>query len=192
MTKPMGELLIQFRKWGVFAHRNHLLYNINAADAAAVRETVSSLAFGAIIHMVAVAEALMFMDEVEKDKYLEKRMSAEGIAIGAFARSGWSAMMPAYWDAARSVAGRDPTFAYVRASGLSDGGGLLSNPTVAWLNSAANLAVRTPQSAFMDDRQLSQNDVRNFTNTFIPNIFGLKKGIEAMLGENLPATSSVR
>jgi len=80
----------------------------------------------------------------------------------------------------------------VRASGLSDGGGLRSNPTVAWLNSAANLVARTPQSLFMDDRQLSKTDVRNFTNTFIPNIFGLKRGIEALLGENLPDSASVR
>lgn len=106
-------------------------------------------AMGHLAQTVANAPAL-------SERQLEERLSVKGIALGAFQRTGMSALVPMLVDTAARITGQDPVFSS-RSTGLS--ASIFGNPTMGLVDELPN-AVNAIVAPFAEGRQMSRQEMR--------------------------------
>ncbi|MDF2809233.1 MAG: hypothetical protein K0S56_264 [Microvirga sp.] len=152
MSNDVARIILQFRFFVVGAHSKQMLHNIHMWD----RESVStflatslSASLGHIAQTVANAPSLT-------EKQLEDRLSVQGIAKGAFQRTGMSALTPMLIDTAARMSGQEPVFAS-RSTGQS--ASIFGNPTTGLVDDIPN-AVNAIVAPFAQGRQMSKQEVK--------------------------------
>jgi len=105
MSHPVGRLLVQFRRFIFGAFTNNLLFNLRLAKGGDMRamsfflvsSVLSAASYSAWTHTKA-----LFRDD--RDEYLERELSWDNLAKAAFARSGYSSILPMIFDSGPSQA----------------------------------------------------------------------------------------
>lgn len=180
-TGEAGKLVTQFQTFALQAHEALLLHGVKHMDA----ERIATWLFGTgMAAMFYVARThLESVGKKDRRKFLRERLAADAIAKAAFARAGFSAMIPAMYDtAAHALPGLDPVFSHARTSGLGTSlGSANSYPAGAVAVSAFNLM------SSLDDGQFTQSEWRN-AQRMLPfaRVMGIQQGLE-ILGSGLPA-----
>lgn len=152
MSHPVAQVMLQFRTFVIGAHSKQLLHNVHMWDRESLSVFLATTFAGAMGHIaqtVANAPAL-------SERQLEERLSAKGIALGAFQRTGMSALVPMLVDTAARITGQDPVFSS-RSTGLS--ASIFGNPTMGLVDELPN-AVNAIVAPFAQGRQMSRQEMR--------------------------------
>ena len=116
MQNPIGRLLFQFRNFTIGSYETQLLSNLQAADARAMASFSINTFFGLVSYL-----AITNVKFAGRPEELEKYLTTEEMAKGAFQRSGFATHFPALIDTIFQVGGSDAVFASGRSSGLTSG-----------------------------------------------------------------------
>jgi hypothetical protein len=127
-----GKLIGQFRAFVFGAWAKHTLTAVHMRDAEAFSAALMTTAFGALSYVAQTH--LNAIGRSDRDKYLEKRLSLQGLATGAFQRSSISSIIPMGVDTATRVGGFSPLFDARTTGQASDA--FFGNPTVGLFNDA--------------------------------------------------------
>lgn len=152
MSHPVAQVMLQFRTFVIGAHSKQLLHNVHMWDRESLSVFLATTFAGAMGHIaqtVANAPAL-------SERQLEERLSAKGIALGAFQRTGMSALVPMLVDTAARITEQDPVFSS-RSTGLS--ASIFGNPTMGLVDELPN-AVNAIVAPFAQGRQMSRQEMR--------------------------------
>jgi hypothetical protein len=127
-----GKLIGQFRAFVFGAWAKHTLHNIHMRDPQAFGAMLATTAFGALSYVAQTH--LNAVGRSDRDKYLEKRLSLQGMAAGAFQRSSMSSVIPMAVDTGLRPLGFQPVFDARTTGQASDA--LFGNPSVGLFNDA--------------------------------------------------------
>lgn len=131
MTKPMLQIISQFRSFMLVAYTKQLMHGLNMRDFQTGMSFVLSNVFAGMSYTAqTVARAQLRED---KDQYLKERLTVGNIAAASFQRAGWATFFPAFYDLAAKRAGLEPVFQHGRTTGLPSNA-LLGNPSVDFGN----------------------------------------------------------
>lgn len=158
--------IFQFRTFMLGAFSKQTLWNAHMRDPQALVSAALGLFTGSMTYMGVVYGQARGMDEAQRRRFVEERLSLKAIALNGFARTGESSIIPMLWDSTVGAVGtaaghKDWTlFNYARASGQTQdilfgnpNSGLLLNDIPKALGSAVNL---------VDGSGLAQTDMKNF------------------------------
>ncbi|MCK0210069.1 hypothetical protein MWN33_18715 [Starkeya koreensis] len=153
MSHPVAQVVLQFRTFVIGAHSKQLLHNVHMWDRESVAVFLATTFAGAMGHVAQTVANAPTLSE----RQLEERLSAKGIALGAFQRTGMSALVPMLVDTAARITGRDPVFSS-RSTGLS--ASIFGNPTMGLVDELPN-AVSAIVAPFAQGRQMSRQEMRD-------------------------------
>lgn len=179
-TNEAGKAVSQFMTFAIQAHSRLLLHGVKHVDAE--RVTAWLLGTGLAAMLYAARTHLESVGKKDRQKFLRERLSEGAIAKAAFARAGFSAMIPTMYDtAAQMIPGIDPVFSHARTSGLGSGLADLRNyPAGAVATSALNLL------GTLDDGQFTQSEWRSAQRVLpFARAIGIQQGLE-VIGSGLP------
>lgn len=131
-SHPLGQMIIQFRTFMLAAHAKQFLSNLHARDINAAAAFFVGMVAGGLVYYGQTH--LQATGRRDRAKFLRERLSAKAIALAAFQRAGWAALMPMAIDTVWM--GDDPLFAY-RTTQLSTG--ILGNPTYDMIDRLAGI-----------------------------------------------------
>lgn len=124
MTRPLGQLLLQFRSFMIVSHAKQFLHNIKRNDFMAYQAMATSIMFGTMGYMMQTY--INSVGRRDRKEFLAERLLTEDgdldiakIASQGFARSSWSAFFPGAIDTTLLIGQYDPVFGYSRSSGLA-------------------------------------------------------------------------
>ncbi|MCP4126763.1 MAG: DUF3293 domain-containing protein [Gammaproteobacteria bacterium] len=158
LQNPLGRLLFQFRNFMLGSYETQLLSNLQAADARAMASFSTNTFFG-LLSYLAITNA-KFAGRPEE---LEKWLTAEAMAKGAFQRSGFATHVPALLDTIFQVGGHQGVFQSGRSSGLSAGFlSFDSTPVGSLVDGLTGTAQGIIAPMFSEDYQYSE---KNFKKT---------------------------
>ncbi len=178
MSRPFWQIVTQFRVFVLAAHSKQLLHGIHLRDATTTTAFLGTTVTAGLAYMLQMyAQSIGKRDRKE---FLKERLTAERIGAQAFARAGWSAMVPAFIDNAAHGLGYGAPFG-MRTSGLGPVG-LLQNPTWDFLNSVWATPFDAARAALHSDVDYSEQDFKRFYN-----VFPLKNTLPVAIGLNLIA-----
>lgn len=184
MTKEMGKVLFQFRSFMLGAYTKQLLAGVKQNDWEVYSSFMASMFFGGLFYVGQTH--VNSIGRPDRDEWLDKRLSVEGIAKASFQRAGFSSVLPMIVDIGLAPFVDEPVFAY-RTTDLSTG--ILGNPTVDLLNSGARALRGTISAASRDDYEFSQQNYRDVSSlVFLQNAFGIRN-VVAAIGGTLPRFS---
>lgn len=177
-TSEAGKALTQFQTFALQAHTRILLHGMKHMDAE--RFTAWMLGVGMAAMFYVARTHLESVGKKDRRKFLRERLSEGEIAKAAFARAGFSAMIPTLYDTVAQVTPAGPAFSNARTSGLGSGLHLKNVPAGAVAVSVLDLA------SSLRDGQFTQSEWRN-TQRFLPyaRTLGFQQGLE-ILGSGLP------
>lgn len=168
MTKEGGKVLTQFRAFSMQTWEKGILHGM------AVRDITAATAFiGSVMSAALFYTAQTYLDslgQADPDKYRRERLTMKKIGANAWARSGFSSMVPTAYDTiAQGLFGaREDMF--VRYSGLDSQLGLGSFPTGKMLMggmAAAKAGVQVARRPFGYRDRMTASDRRNLV-SFVP------------------------
>lgn len=157
-SNPLWQALFQFRSFALAAWEKQFLHNVAMRDWNSFHMMWSSMALAAMTY--AVRTNLQAIGRSDREDFLKKRLAPAQLSGAAFQMAGWSSIMPMIWDSGLRLGGFNPWFDF-RATGQATDA-LIGNPTVDFINSVGNAMKGTTQS-FADHRQMSQQELRNWT-----------------------------
>lgn len=177
-TNEAGKALTQFMTFAIQAHTRLLLHGIKHADAE--RFTMWLLGTGMAAMLYVARTHIESVGKKDRRKFLRERLAMDEIAKAAFARSGFSALIPTLYDTAAQVTPAGPAFSNARTSGLGSGLHLKNVPAGAVAVSVLDLA------SSLKDGQFTQSEWRN-AQRMLPfaRVMGIQQGLE-ILGRELP------
>jgi hypothetical protein len=177
MHTTIGKMLTQFRTFMLVAHAKQTLYGLNHMDAQTATAWMLSTVMAGAAYTVQSG-----INYAHNPEMLEKRLNPVEIAKAAFARSGFSGLIPAGWD---STVGYvfGPTFSSSRTTGLAND--LISGvPTVDLVSTKAfGTVTNTLKSLLTDDHTWTKQDVRNGLGLMIPNYLIARNLVDAASDE---------
>lgn len=186
MTTPVGQLFAQLRRFTVQAWENKLLFAIQQRDVMVFKSVIGSMLAGGL--GFAARTILEAPAKQDPEKYLKERLAPNMIAKAAFARSGYSSLIPGAIDSLMNISGRRSVFEFSRGSGLS-GNFLQGIPTWDWLTSVARSRQAILGPMTNPEYSFSREDLRAIENgLWLPNVFGLRDVIDRLF-DHLPAQS---
>lgn len=179
-TTEAGKAVTQFMTFAIQAHTRLLMHGVKHADAE--RFTAWMLGTGMAAMLYVARTHLEATGKKDRRKFLRERLAEGEIAKAAFARAGFSALIPTMYDtAAQMIPGIDPAFSHARTSGL--GSGLLdprNYPAGAAVTAGVNML------GTLDDGQFTQSEWRSARQAFpFARVMGIQQGLE-ILGSGLP------
>lgn len=123
MTRPMGQILLQFRSFMIVSYSKQFLHNIKRSDYAAYQAMMMSVLFGSLGYVAQTQ--INSIGRGDKEEFLKERLlDEEGnldlLKIGrqGFARSSWASFFPGAVDTLLVLGKYDKLFGYGRTSGL--------------------------------------------------------------------------
>jgi hypothetical protein len=177
MTTDAGRTLVQFRSFAVGAWEKQLLFNTQQADGRAFAAAMVPMLFGGLSYMAMTS--INSVGRKDAEKYRKNMLSPEKVAKAAFARGGFSSIIPMAVDTPLSWMGYDPIFSFARTSGI-ESDPLFGNPTLTafWEGKNAARMLRAPLES---DYSFSQEDMRSLR-TLLPfqNLTGIRNGLDAI------------
>lgn len=180
-TSEAGKALTQFMTFALQAHSRILLHGVKHMDAE--RFTGWLLGTGMAAMLYVARTHLEAAGKKNKHKYLRERLSPDEIAKAAFARAGFSALIPTAYDtAAQMLPGIDPVFSHARTSGLGSGlANARNNPAGSAVFGAVDVI------AAFDDGRFTEREWRSLQRMLpFARVLGIQQGLE-VLGNELPS-----
>jgi hypothetical protein len=180
MTTDAGRTITQFRSFAIGAWEKQFLFNtqmIAKGDGQAWVAAIVPMFFGGLSYM-----ALTHINSIgrkDADKYRKNMLTPEKVAFAAFARGGFSSLIPMAVDTPLSWMGYDPVFSFSRTSGIENDP-LFGNPTLTALWEGKNLA-RTLRAPLDSNYEYSQEDLRA-ARVLLPfqNLTGVRNVLDAI------------
>jgi hypothetical protein len=160
-SNPLWQMMFQFRTFTLGAWAKQFLHNVHMKDMTSLNTMVMTMVSSAAVY--AIQTQLQAIGRSDKDNFLEKRLSPGSMAKAAFARSGWSSIIPMGIDSAAMVAGVSPQFDFRTTGQTTDI--LFGNPTTGLLDDLQKFSkgiVRPPY----EGRDRSQTEYRNIARVF--------------------------
>ena len=165
MPKNMAKLAFQFRTFQLGAIDKQLLTNINALRRSRGRDMEAWLNFSyqmmwasAAYYGMVETKALL-KEEGEREEFRKKLLAPERVASAAFARAGYSTLIPGAIDTGLWIAGVDPVFGLSRGSGLQQNF-ITGNPTVQLSQNVMKAARGVVAPVINPEYQFSRQDLR--------------------------------
>ena len=154
----LGQVLTQFMRFPMTAVDSQVMTALQERDKRAAFVWLSNLLGGALSYITYIHHR--YGGDKEK---LEKYLTTEEIAKGAFYRSGFSTIMPMIIDTARDFSGLNPMFSHGRAVGLATDvwGG---SPVGGLLKSVQGAGRGVIASMFNSEYEFSETDWRHVRN----------------------------
>lgn len=163
-----GKMLSQLSTYGIQSYTTRFLPLLRSPDEFKTYASLLSMSvFGTMAYVTWTYMASLGMEENERRRFLERRLSDSAIAKAAFSRASFSSLAPRFIDAGLVLAGEDPAFAPSRVSGVGAGEGdqvvniLLGVPSVEQFKKTIDAAQSMTLPWLRDDYDFSQRDVRN-------------------------------
>lgn len=186
MNGDLAKMLIQFRSFTIGAYENHLLHAARMADARAATSILTGMFGGGLVYV-----AIQYQNSIgraDREEYLAKRLSARGIAGGAFQRSAFSSILPGTLQPVLRSLDFDIFSPDARTTGSGVAIGA-DNPTVQGLFNIGQAASGATRAAIHDDYEFSQKEWRDAI-SILPyaNLYFLGNALQS-IGNNLPKTS---
>lgn len=189
MTKPMGQMLVQFRTFQIVSHAKQFLSNVSMRDGRAGMAVLASSFTATLAYMAQMNLQASTMGDKERKEFVEERLSISAVSKAAFLRSSWAAFLPPTYDLAATFYSTDPTFSY-RASGLSNNP-ITGNPTSQLVFGAFESLQGASRALLNPDVQMTKGRARAGL-SLLPyaNALGVQNFFRAIT-EDLPTTSRV-
>ena len=197
---PGGKLMLQFRKFGLRSAETQLAYHADTLARGDAAVALSRLAMGSALGVLqytlasgfAVATAAAFGGD--PGKVADERFTAKNLALSGFGRAAWSSLLPMGVDIGLAATGGKAVFSPMRVSGIGADNGALAmafgNPSFDWAANAIGM-VESFRAPFDSDYNFSARNVRTIMNgAFVPNILGLRDGINYIAKDVLPERST--
>lgn len=163
-----GKMLSQLSTYGIQSYTTRFLPLLRSPDEFKTYASLLSMSvFGTMAYVTWTYMASLGMEENERRRFLERRLSDSAIAKAAFSRASFSSLAPRFIDAGLVLAGEDPAFSPQRVSGVGAGEGdqvvniLLGVPSVEQFKKTIDAAQSMTLPWLRDDYDFSQRDVRN-------------------------------
>lgn len=197
MTRPAGQLLLQFRSFMIVSYTKQFLHSIKRNDFAAYGALMVTTFGGALGYLGQTYTQAI--GRPDREEFLAERLLDEDgeidfskIAAQAFARSSWSSFFPGAVDVGGYLGRYEPFFGYARSSGLATDlvKGLLPVQTIDSVGkSLQGLSALTGLGN--PEYQFSQREAKAIKSLLpLQNAIGIKNVMEAVI-QRLPETSKV-
>lgn len=174
----VGKILMEFKSFMMGAWTIQVLNNVKHADRVSFLQLQNTILAGSLSYMVYTA--ITAQGRADKERYLDRMLSMERIAAGAFQRSSISSFFPGMIDSGVMLLGMDPMFD-MRASGLASGG-LMSNPTVDYLEKFYEAASGTSKT--LRNGEVTQDTLRGVLSILpFQNAIGIRNAANVAYGE---------
>lgn len=134
LHRALGHILLQFRRFGISAHRNVLTRNVTAADGRAAMMFTTSAMGGLFTYML--SNLFAYEDSADGRRKLKERMSPTRLAIGAISRSPFSGTLMDVANPALSLTLGVDTYGNTHRYGLADST-FEQVPLFSWLGDIA-------------------------------------------------------
>jgi len=197
---PGGKLMLQFRKFGLRSAETQLAYHADTLARGDAAVALSRLTMGSALGVLqytlasgfAVATAAAFGGD--PGKVADERFTAKNLALSGFGRAAWSSLLPMGVDIGLAATGNKAVFSPMRVSGIGADNGALAmafgNPSFDWAANAIGM-VESFRAPFDSEYNFSARNVRTIMNgAFVPNILGLRDGINYIAKDVLPERST--
>ena len=198
MTRPMGQLLLQFRSFMIVSYSKQFLHNIKRSDYAAYQAMMMSVIFGSLGYVAQTQ--INSIGRGDKEEFLKERLlDDEGnldlLKIGrqGFARSSWASLFPGAVDTLFAFGKYDKPFGYGRTSGLGSDfvTGTLPITTLDQLGKSIQ-GVASLSGIGNSEYQFSRAEARAIRSLMpLQNAFIIRNVLDKMV-EAAPETSKVR
>ena len=186
MTRPMGQMISQFRTFMIVSYGKQLLHNIAMNDAKAYYAMMMSSLVASMSYAAQTQVRSIGMSEKERKKYLEERLTVKELAKAGFARSSWATFFPTLIDTPISFFD-DPVFAY-RTTGLATNA-VQGIPAIDLLFGGFDDFQRFTRTAFDEDKRVTQGQVKALASLApFQNALGIQNMLNAAL-EDFPTRS---
>lgn len=186
MSRPTAQTLLQFKTFILGAYTKNLLHNLHMRDfetwvSFTSQSFLAGLAYTAWTYQKSVGRE-------DQDEYLKEHLSVANVARAAFARAGYSSLIPTAVDTVSLTVGAPALFNY-RTTGQSMDL-ILGNPTGDLLKTINSL-MEAIGGSVAGSHQFSQDDLRNlFRVAYFQNLMGITQLQNLMLkNSGLPAHS---
>ena len=197
MTRPAGQLILQFRSFMIVSYTKQFLHSIKRNDFAA---------YGAMM-MTTFGGALGYLGQTytqaigrpDREEFLAERLLDEDgeidfskIGLQALARSSWSSFFPGAIDTVRYLGRYEPVFGYGRSSGLGSDfiTGILPVQTLDAVGRSLQ-GVSALTGLGNPEYQFSQREGEAIKSLIpLQNALGIKNVMESVI-QRLPETSKV-
>ena len=152
---PLWQMLFQFRTFSINAWNKQFMLNMHMKDMTSFHIMNFSLLAGAATY--AARTQLQAAGRSDRAEYLEKRLSPDKLALGAFQNTGWSSLLPMATDTVGYLTGNSPVFDARNSGNASDV--IFGSPTIGLIDDFAKAAKGVVQP-IKDGRQRSQLESR--------------------------------
>lgn len=197
MTRPAGQLVLQFRTFMIVSYTKQFLHSIKRNDFAAYGAMMVTTFGGALGYLGQTYT--QSIGRPDREEFLAKRLLDEDgeidfskIAAQAFARSSWSSFFPGAVDSVAYVGNYQPVFGYGRASGLGSDfvTGLLPVQTLDSVGRSLQ-GVSSLTGLGNPEYQFSQREAKAIKSLIpLQNALGIKNVMESVI-QRLPEASKV-
>jgi hypothetical protein len=183
LSTELGKTLFQFRGFQLAAFTKNTLHNLHMMDS----ETLANVMYGTFVGAMtySLQTTLNAQGREDQDSYLKKHMSTEAIAKGAFAKAGFSSLLPGVYDSVLpTVTGGlfEAQFNNTRSSGLASSF-FAGNPSVANLQSLGGAAQGITGLA-NPNYKLSKDDIRNTVGLLAgSNTYGVRNAMNLLMAD---------
>lgn len=187
MHKTVGQLLFQFRGFGMNAIFKQTMQGLAQRDANTAAAFFLTSMLGGLSYVVQTS-----LNEPDKDR-LEEKLALDRVAKAGFNRSGYMSMIPSVVDSTISwgSGGTSPGFFNGRTTPDLGSDLIGGNPSVSAIGNAQRTVAALFNAPLRDDYDLSRADLRAGQSLVpvIGNAVGIKRAFAA-LGADLPRESS--
>lgn len=187
MGNTLGQLGFQFMGFSMQAWNKQLMYGMNHLDAATVNTMFQGIFFGSLVYSARMYQQSIGMEEEDRQKFLEDRLSPQKIIANGWSRTGASSMLPNIVSTIMPAQYGGDLFAGGRTT--SDLSGLMSNPTLGLANSLLTLGKKSIVNPLDDTKQFTKSDMNAFFKLMpLNNLVGVNNVLNS-LSADLPVSS---
>jgi hypothetical protein len=185
----LGKTLLQFRNFVITAYSKQLQHGLHMRDFVFFSSLMSSTMIASLVYIAQQYIQSIGKGSVEREEFLEERLSPEAIAGATFQRNTYSTLIPGILDTGLYYSGNDTMFNY-RASGLETNL-WTGNPTWSLLEKATGAIRSTGKAVFDDEYDFSKRDAYKWLRILpYQNMLGVRNMLQYMIDESdLPSTS---
>lgn len=158
MGTTMGKTMGQFMNFSINAWNKQLMFGLNHADLASANTMFQGILLGSLVYSSRMYQQSIGMEEQERQKFLEDRLSPAKVVANGWSRTGASSMLPNIASTVLPAGMGGDLFSGGRTT--SDLSGIMAMPTVGLINTAISLGKKTAVKATSSDEQFTQSDVK--------------------------------
>ncbi|MGN6552076.1 MAG: hypothetical protein ACTHJ3_19600 [Pararhizobium sp.] len=179
MSNPAAKMLMQFRTFMVGAYGRQTLKALHFRDRQAAMAAIMTTAVAGAVYVL--QSKLQAVGRSDAKQWLDNRLTWKNIGTAAFARAGYSSILPMLIDTGRFTVGADGLFSHTRTTGQASNM-IFGNPTSGGIDDLTQ-ATRALAGLF-EDRPWSQQEARQVQRIMLyGNFLPVSAGINSLIGD---------